>query len=286
MHKRLLILACLLLPACQPPAVPPAPPPPTMSGRSDGVMNMVQAGSSALDAPRDARPNIPILFRLEVYILSLPMGTISQNEEVWKRINEQVVDIATYDLLYRNGIRIGEAPYTEWDHFRRMIESTPGVASQMSVAGAMAKNLEMPMRERIALQHIFYFDGKNELKGRTHTNSSNIITVSFQPAPRKPGQVRLALCPMVRSLRKRLEFTALNEEQEIRYIAPERLYDLNIEVDIPLQHFLVIAPSAEATWESSVGQRFFVKDDPAEQMEQVLLVIAQPYRLDSPDGGK
>jgi hypothetical protein len=280
----LLLPSVLLLASCQPP--PTTPPPPQVDRvEQRQVLSMsYQAGQAVTQSgPRDAQRAVLILFQLEVYRLSLPMGSISRNEAFWKRIDEHAVDVATYDLLYRNGVRIGRAPYSEWGHFRKMIENTPGTASHMSTAGVNAKNIEMEMRRAVAAQDIFYFDSRNESVGRTHFHSANIISISFQPAPRKPGEVRLALCPVVRSLRKRLEFTRLNEEQEIQYVANERLYDLNIETDLPLEHFLVIAPSEEATWKTSIGQRFFVLDDAAEQMEQVLLVLAQPYRLDEPE---
>ena len=57
-------------------------------------------------------------------------------------------------------------------------------------------------------------------------------------------------------MREQLEFTVTNEEREMRFVRPERLYDLGLEVDIPLAHFLVIGPSREAKWPSSLGRRF------------------------------
>jgi len=108
------------------------------------------------------------------------------------------------------------------------------------------------------------------------------MTVSFQPAPRKPGQLRLALAPMVRVARKRLAFNVLNDEiGEIEYKSPEMFY-MNIIVDIPLDSFLVLAPSNEAVWPTTIGHKFFTKDLPAEQLEQVIVVTARPFRTDEP----
>jgi hypothetical protein len=93
--------------------------------------------------------------------------------------------------------------------------------------------------------------------------------------------MRLTVAPMVRSLKKRLEYTAKNEEIEIQYVAPVKFY-VNIEADLPMDKFLVLAPSDTAELPTIIGHQFFVKDDPTQQMEQVLIFVAQPFRIDDP----
>src|SRR5439155_3974279 len=104
----------------------------------------------------------------------------------------------------------------------------------------------------------------------------NYIVLAFQPTPRKPGTARISLAPMVRSLRKRLEFSpASNEEREIVYKCDETFY-LNINVDVPANHLLVTSPSAQAGNSTSLGHIFMTKDAPAEQLEQVILIFPRP----------
>ena len=45
---------------------------------------------------------MPLLVHLDVYNLDLPIGTVSRNDGLWKRVDEQVVGASesTTDLLY------------------------------------------------------------------------------------------------------------------------------------------------------------------------------------------
>jgi hypothetical protein len=117
------------------------------------------------------------------------------------------------------------------------------------------------------------------LTGRTFDACENIFNISYRRAPRKLGEMRLTIAPMVRSLKKRLEYTAKNDEIEIQYLAPVKFY-LNIEADLPMDKFLVLGPSDTAQLPTIIGHQFFVKDDPSQQMEQVLIFVAQPFRMD------
>jgi len=92
--------------------------------------------------------------------------------------------------------------------------------------------------------------------------------------------MRVALCPVVRSVRKRLELSPLNNEQEVTFTYPERLYDMNLRADVPVDSFLVIAPSDEARWRTSIGNNFFVSDGTAERMENVLLIVPRGVRIE------
>lgn len=230
--------------------------------------------------PKDAQPAIPILFQLEVYSLPLPYGTISHNEDFWKRINEQCISVGLYDALYKNGIRVGEAPYSEFAQFKKVIEENPGVGKRYAVAAQTSKDIEMPMK-KCDSQTIWYSDASGIGTGRTYDyGATNLFMLSFQSTPRKTGEVRIKLCPVIRENRKRLQLNSIGEETELAYVTHQSFFDLAINVDIPLEHFLVIAPSPESKWSSSLGEAFLQTDGGAQKLEQVLIVIAKPYRLD------
>ena len=72
----------------------------------------------------------------------------------------------------------------------------------------------------------------------------------------------------------------LNNEQEVTFSYPERLYDMNLRADVPSDSFLVVAPSEEARWKTSIGNNFFVNDGTAERMENVLLIVPRGVRIE------
>ncbi len=229
--------------------------------------------------PLDAAPAVPLVFHVEMFVLSVPDGTFAGNEEFWKRIDEQCVDVATSDLLQKNGIRVGVAPMGELEHFASFLDGIAPV-QKLAIAGQQVKDAQIDMKLNIPEQAIFHYDKHNALIGKSFDRSDNILNVSFEPAPRKPGQLRLTLCPMVRALRKRMQFTQLNDTYEIQFVNPEMFYDLHFKADIPTDSFLIVTPSPDASRPSSVGNAFFIKNSPAERQEQVLIVVPQPYKVE------
>ena len=233
------------------------------------------------NVPRIAAGDIPTAIHLDIYQLSVPYGTISRNEKFWKRIDENCVDVTTYDTLFKNGVRLGLAPTAEWEHFKNIMEDHPAVTRMNSLVSMEGKTVELPMQKQVQRQHIFYIDPAGAMHGRTYDASENFMAMVLQPAPRKTDTVRLTMCPVVRATRKRLEYSVLNrEEPEVTYTRPERLYDLNLRVDVPLDRFFVVAPSGEATWPTSIGNKFFVSEGAAERMESVVLIVPRIVKME------
>ena len=233
------------------------------------------------DAAADSAARLRIV-QLEIYKLEIPLGAISRSEEFWKHVDEDSVDVGTYDLLRKNGWRLGVAPNREWGYFKDIIDSYPASAAPHTlVTGTAGANgtMELSMKEKIPYQNIFYFNDRNALFGRTFERCENILNIAMQQAPRKIGEARVTVCPTVRALRRRFEVTTKNDEKVIEYLYPERLYDLNLQVDIPMNHFLVIAPSPEAKWRTSLGASFLIDDQAAERIEYVLVLVPRAAQL-------
>ncbi|MDW8261245.1 MAG: hypothetical protein RMJ35_01840 [Phycisphaerales bacterium] len=228
-------------------------------------------------APRDPRPSVDVIFYVDIHRLTLPYGAVSQNAEFWQKLNEQILDPATYDVLQRNGLRVGEASIADWDYFKSLIEQHPATSTQSVLIGRDSRNVEIPMKDNIPFQNIFHFDQRNTLVGRSFDRSDNLFSISFQPTPRRAGAMRLTVSPVVRSERKRLEFSVLHEERpEIQYVSPEMLLPCNLRLDVPYQSFIVIGPSPEAAWPLSIGHAFLISQGKSELQEHVLFIVPWP----------
>ena len=196
------------------------------SSRADGrrtdrdLANLLGTGTRRSPSSR------PSIRHLDVFQLTVPVGAISRSREFWKRVDEQsgrgdVRPAAEKRLPGR------VAPAAEWTYFRGIIEQHPAGKRQMTVTAGDAGSLELLMKKVPDGQDLWYFTDGGRLIGRTYDRSENILQVSFQAASRKPGQVRMTLCPVVRSLRRKFQVTVLNEETEYEFVKPERMYDLN-----------------------------------------------------------
>ncbi len=239
----------------------------------DNSSHELQAGAGDNEVAQSTAPRRTQVQQLDVYLVAVPLGAVSRSNEFWKRVDEATVDPATYDLLYKNGIRVGVARTSEWSYFKSIIDQYPAHSRNASVSGGDAGALQLDMKKAVPWQDIFYFTDENILYGRSYEKSDNLLGISFLQAPRKPGTVRMSVCPTVRSLRKTFEERMHGEEHQFAYVSPEKLYDLNLTTDVPLNSFLVIAPSQMAKWEMSIGAAFFVSDGVAEQFENVLLLV-------------
>jgi hypothetical protein len=263
--------ALLLLVGCQA-AAPTGP---------TATQNLVVVDQSATVATaRDAAAAIPLIFHVRIFLFPVPDGTFSGNEEFWKRIDEQCVDVATADLLYKNGLRVGEAPMSEMSAFGKYMEGL--LPLQDITIPALQGGTQIEMRLNLMQQTIFQMNRQNIAVGQSYEASDNILNVNFEPAPRKPGQVRLSLAPMVRAQRKMLHYTTQNGEQEIAYDSPEHFYDLNFKVDLSEDRFLVVTPSPDAVRTTSVGHAFFKKETETERKEQVMIIMSEPVVLPPP----
>ena len=284
MRYRTIILAAVALAAaaCQPPGMPPTPAPSPADPPKMSTKSMLQSGQVAVQSSAAYAAELPagMGLRVDIYQLQVPLGTISRNSEFWKHVDENGVDPATYDVLLKNGVRVGQAPVAEWDYFREIMSRYPALTKQTSLVAAEAKPVELSLRKEQPFQDLWYFDSTGQLQGQSFDACENLINVSFQQAPRKAATMRVTMCPVVRSKTKRLEYSPLNNEMEISYVSPQRLYNLNLRTDVSAENFLIVAPGSEATWRSSIGNTFFVTDGPTERMENILLIVPATVKLE------
>jgi hypothetical protein len=220
-----------------------------------------------------------VIFQLDIYQLSVPFGAISSNARFWKHVDEDHVDLATHALLLKNGLRFGIGPNSEWSYFKSLIDQYGASARKGTIAPTRKGSIELPMASNIREQNIFFFREPHDLYGRTYEKCDNLLSVTFEPTPRRPGDARIEACALVRGLRRQYEVTILNDTREIEYKKPEYLYDLRLCEDVPLDHFLIVAPSAMAELPSSLGNAFLVQPGLTEPMETVLLLVPRPFRM-------
>lgn len=226
----------------------------------------------------DATPPVEYLIQLTSFRITVPAGAVSRSEEFWKHIDEHAVDVPTYEQLYKNGVRVGVAASSEWDYLKDILKQNPAITQPSAYAGREAKDIEIELKTNVPFQNLFYYDTHGDLVGRTFERCDNVMRVSFQPAPRKPGSVRLAMCPVVRSLRERLVAVGDINTRTVQVVHPEQFYELNLTADIPLDGFLIVAPSEESKWPTSLGNNFLVNDGAAEQTETLLIFRPMVYR--------
>ena len=261
-------------PAQQPPATAPAP------HAQVRVARPLPAAKVDRPVPRDPPPEAVTVLTLTIYNISVPAGAVSASDDFWKRVNEQALNVQAYDTLHRNGVRVGLGAAGEWAYFRDIVDRHPATTAVTSFTATEARSADLPLRTDVPEQTIFHLTPAGQLQGRSFDRSDNLLAVTFGPAPRKPDHVRVALCPVVRAARARLELTTGGEAREVQVVRPEQMFDCALTVDVPAGGFLVVAPSPDGRWPTSVGAAFLTDDAPAERRERVLLIVPRPVQAE------
>ena len=137
------------------------------------------ADAFAGEMGRSLSSHPPVVQALDVYQLTVPYGAVSRSQEFWKRINETSVDVATSDLLQKNGLRVGVAPASEWSYFRAIIEQFPAVTRHMAVTGGGEGSLELSMKQGVEFQNLAYLTDDNTLIVRTYEHCEDLIAVAY-----------------------------------------------------------------------------------------------------------
>ena len=224
-------------------------------------------------------PTGPRVSKLDVYQMVLPIGAVSRSDDFWKRVDETALDIATYDELLKNGIRVGVGDVKDWPYFKARIDENHAAIVEGSSNPALDGHLELPLKTKVGYQDLFWFDDRDVLNGRTFENSDNLLEIAFRPHERKDEHTSVMFCPMVRGLRKKLEFTVRDEEREFEVVYPETIFDLSARLDVAPEHFIILAPAETSRLSTSVGKGFFIKDGIAGRLETVLILVPHCYRL-------
>ena len=298
MKSRFLTLACAALSTCLPACSPKTPPeaqstsPMVASTTGDAAPNkpgLFQAPAFFTPQTQNQQPDAvkeqQYLIQLIAYRVTLPSGGVSRSDDFWKHVNEQAVDAGTYEMLFKNGIRVGVAGVDEFEYLKGLVEKHPVVTQPSSWTGREARNLDIDLKLKVDYQNLFSFNSAGELAGRTYERCDDLLRISFQPAPRKHGSVRIAVCPVIKSLREVVVPIGEIHSTSYKWIRPEHLFDLNMVVDVPLDSFLVIAPAAEGEIKALPGSVFLRGEGAAERTETLLLFRPLIFRHGAELGG-
>jgi hypothetical protein len=256
--------------------------------RRGGQSSISVTAGGAIAQPPKEDPNAPrrvphLVVVLDIYHFTAPIGAISRNEEFWKHVDEDTLDVGIHDLLLKNGLRTGIAHDQDWTYFKGLLAKYPNIR-QTPLRSQPGKEgfFEMPMRTEVPEQSIFGIDDHGVDWGRRFEDCDDILTISYIAATHNPEQTIVKVCPMVRGTRQSLSVSVLNNDSmKIERKHPEHLYDLRLEASIPLNNFLIIAPSRDAsTLSTSLGSTFLVTDGAIEPIEHVLMLVPRAFQMD------
>jgi len=230
------------------------------------------------EIPRTAADPESII-RLHFWRMIVPAGDISQNPEFWKLLDEDALDVSSYDRLYKNGLRVGRARINDWPMFVRFFEDHDAVCYQAMFAGFAGRGVvelepDQPLMDE---QTLFVFD-KHGLSGRTYVNCRDELDYEFHWAPHKTRTVRLTLTPAVLTWRQHADYNFADDPADVVLKQPENLFELGLRVDVEPGEFLVVGPSPEVVDPNLVGSHFLMHTTPTKKLEELLIFVGAPLQ--------
>lgn len=267
------MLPALFLAACvarhSAPNVPPAPP-------ADPAAVAPPAPS---DSP-DVRDKVSQVISVNMYQFTLPYGTVSRDEKFWKLVDETALDVGTYDLLLKNGIRVGRASLFAWSAMAPPVDrEVTSYRIDRFTTFSGGDSLAVPMAPQMDDELLFTLD-RHGSTGRWYDNCQNRFDFSFRWERHLDDVMRINICPLVVVHRIRWDYFLADTPEERKLVRDEYLWDLAIRADLSKYDMLVIAPSSAADDPYRVGNKFLTHDGPAYRTEQLLILARGPLLLD------
>lgn len=201
--------------------------------------------------------------RVRLLRVSLPAGTVSSNEKIWRQLDEDALDSRTSVMLAQNGLRAGVAPINRWPGLSKMLDVT-GAGSQDYICQTDGRSaVNVVVRDKIDFQIIVSVDRDSAQQGRTFERCENAFRLSMSML-KTSKDLMVQLEPIV-------QFGgSLNGQStgnEITFL------DIRLWTTIKQDQFLMVAPADPKSNKFSIGTRFLSDSDKVPPTETVLVFV-------------
>ncbi len=268
-----IVLASAGLAGCRPkvePLRPPMAPP-----EADGVpLNPFDPGQK-IDNAKDFQ----LIIRFRLITVQVPLGAVSDSEELWSYVNEEPLGARVGAALANNGIRVGIGTENAWPDIAALLDRLTGKplvrASMLAPPGATASIL---LKQNQGIQTIFMFRRDRTLVGNDYPPGDNMLMIIPNISLDDPSVVHLTGAPIIRSTRRvqRYVRTATGYTRTSKpFHFP--LSDTQFQVKIPVGGFLLVGPGQGVRRASSPGNRFLVRTHKGLDFETIVVIAPEVF---------
>jgi hypothetical protein len=255
----------------------------TQQSDAQAVAPSVDTASSAYTSTEEsAGANYalpPQVILVYLYQFKTPVGFISKNNMFWKYVDEDALDVSTYKLLYRNGLRLGRVAEQNRAKMLGILDDQSSIVQFGWFSTVSGKDgLPVDMTPELGDQLLFVL-GPHGVTGRWYDLSKDRFAFAFQWERHRIGVVRVTICPVITTQRQRFNYAVADDPDEQSIVRDENLYDLVMRADLGPDETLVLAPSPAADDPYRVGSRFMIRDGPTERLEQILILSRTRLQL-------
>lgn len=275
----LVVTLALAMGGCKTVELSLRPPPPVQQGKALLTPDKV---------PKDQVNNYMLLVRLSMVTVQLPLGSVSDSEELWSYVNEEAVGGRAEALLGANGVRIGLGKESDWPDIDRIIRRLSGQAlvrsNMMVLPGAVTP---LVLKEDQETQTIFLFAQDRTLAGCDYPPGDNLLSIMAGINQDDYTTVHLTGCPIIRSTQRKMKVT---DDSGMPLFRPEPTYfplpGMEFSLKAPVGGFLVIGPGRDIRRKNSAGRQFLVRNKDGLDYETVLIIVPEIFAAPMRDSAR
>ena len=224
---------------------------------------------------------------LKIIPVTVPAGSVSRSERLWRYLDEEVVDVELLAALNRNGFRVGCGKQVDWHAVGGLLREMTGQALRQSEHWTRpGDGVPLVLNAGMPTQHIFAFNGRGELRGRDYPAGDNVLMITCRVNTDNPADVVIQAAPVVRVPQDvpRIVRTEMGMAFSHKPIMVP-IDPLQFTVRVPEGHYLVIGPGAAARRSTSPGHRLLTKQTDGLRQEMLLVLVPQVYVAEVSGGG-
>lgn len=222
------------------------------------------------------------LIRLQIFPVTVPAGSVSGSERMWRYLDEEVGDVQTLATLNRNGFRIGRGKQDDWPAVAALLrEMTGQTLARIDMTTRPGKVMPLQLNADMPTQRIFTFNARGELRGRDYAPGDNVLMITCRLNPDKPADVVIQAAPAVRvhSTVPRVVRTPTGVRYSHEPVTVS-IDSLEFTARVPQGHYLVIGPGAASRRSTSAGHQFLTSQTEGLQYESLLVLVPQVWVIE------
>lgn len=284
------LLALALLGGCRPSAA-------LIPLRGPSLAPMAEG--EPLFSPPDARPAPPgqpapgdrpkvLVVRLQIITVLLPVGALSESEELWSYVNEEPAGSRRGQSLASNGMRVGVAREDAWPEIARLLNrhaAQPLMRAHMIARPAAP--VSIILRPKQEPQSMFIFRPDRTLVGRDYPSADYVLALTAGLNFDDPTQLQISGEPMLRGSERRQRYVLTDTGYS--FVFEPEMYgfeELSWRFNVPPRGFIVVGPGRGVDRPSSPGSLFLIQERKGVRFETVLViapeVVAAALRREKP----
>ncbi len=210
-------------------------------------------------------------------MVDLPVGSASQREDIWARLQGRSIEPEQLKTLQANGLRAGVAPARDLVDLVGVLEGLTGrELLYATVPAVSAAPRSLILREAEPPRTVFTMRRDGSISGADYPGGEYVLTIAGRLTSDDPPRVLLTIVPQIRSATAGTRIVRTGGRLSLQtYRSIVSLEEATVTAHVPVGDVLVIGPGGQSRRSSSIGHAFLTGDKAGVPFECVMLMIPE-----------